>query len=151
MPLNTVWLHGSSLGDVNALRALIGHFAQQQCSIICSACTQSGKARWQSLLDDPQFLPRTPLKLLPAPLWSRRRALQYLNQENPDLLILELLEVWPPWIQSWIQAGVKVVVVDGRISKNTLKYRFYLAQSFLLAFPSIYLYCSINFQSSRIH
>ena len=130
MPVNTVWLHGSSLGDVNALRALTGHFARQQCSIICSACTQSGKARWQSLLDDPHFLPRAHLNLLPAPLWSRRRALQYLHQEKPDLLILELLEIWPPWVQSWIKAGVRVVVVDGRISKNTLKYRFYLAQSF---------------------
>ena len=130
MPVNKVWLHGSSLGDVNALRALTVYFARQQCSLICSACTQSGKARWQSWLDDPHFLPRTHLKLLPAPLWSRRRALQSLHQEKPDLLILELLEIWPPWIKSWIQAGVKVVVVDGRISKNTLKYRFYLAQSF---------------------
>lgn len=130
MPINKVWLHGSSLGDVNALRALTYHFAQQQCSLIGSACTQSGKARWELLLSDSSFLPRVHLKLLPAPLWSKKLALKYLEQEKPDLLILELLEIWPPWIKCWAKAGVSIVVVDGRISQNTLRFRFYLTSSF---------------------
>ena len=127
-----IWLHGSSLGDVNALRGIVHQFAQQQYSLIVSASTQSGKLRWESLLNDPQFLPHTHLKILPAPLWSKKKALIYLKQEQPDLLILELLELWPAWVKSWARAGVRIVVVDGRISKRTLYARFYLARSFRL-------------------
>ena len=125
-----VWLHGSSLGDIYALRALTLAFAQQGHSLVVSACTKSGKEAWQSLLSSTDLPINTNIKLLPAPLWSHFHAQTYIEQENPNLLILELLELWPSWIKTWSKAGIPIIVVDGRISARTLKARFYLKSCF---------------------
>ena len=46
-----------------------------------------------------------------------RRAL---TESGAEVLILELLEWWPAWLITWARAGLKVIVVDGRVSPRTL-------------------------------
>ena len=111
-PHKTVWVHGASLGDINALSGLVDALLDRRCTLYLSATTRSGRARWSQLY--PDINQRTP------PLWSPLAARETLKRYRPDLLILELLEIWPAWVMTWVRAGVSVVVVDGRISARTL-------------------------------
>ena len=90
--------------------------------LVCSATTKSGKEQWQR---------RFPLlPLCTPPLLTRRAALATLRQYRPDVLILELLEIWPSWVKTWSNAGVKIIVVDGRISRRTHRAQRFLRPSF---------------------
>ena len=124
-----IWIHGSSLGDVNALRALVHALALRGHPITVSAATRSGKARWQQLLTS-SFFQSDQLTLASAPLLSRSAAQRAQQNSQAQLLILELLEIWPTWVKTWHQQGVKIVVVDGRVSKRTLWAKPFLHSSF---------------------
>ena len=122
-----VWIHGASLGDINALKSLIYELSVHKLELTLSAITSSGKTQIHQRYisqDHPN------LHTHPAPIWSPLHAQRAWSKVQPDLLILELLEIWPLWIKTWSRRGVPVVVVDGRISPRTLKARFLLKSSF---------------------
>lgn len=128
--VNSVWVHGSSLGDVNALRSICLALHSRGIKLTLSACTNSGIARWAQVMNEGVFDGGTLVELRKAPLLSCRSANRALEESQAQLLILELLELWPPWVLSWAKRGVKVVVVDGRISARTLWARPLLRSSF---------------------
>lgn len=57
----------------------------------------------------------------PAPigLWPGRAVARV----APRLLVLEYLELWPAWIAAVTRAGGRVAVVDGRITRRSLRIR----------------------------
>lgn len=125
-----VWLHAASLGDVNALSGLTRLLVSRGDHLTCSATTKAGQAQWRHLF--PQLDQRAP------PLLSKRSARRALEETGAEVLITELLEVWPAWVSTWSQAGVKIVVVDGRISSRTT-----WARALLFAyFRRIDLFCA---------
>lgn len=128
--ITSIWIHGASLGDINALRALAQSLHLQGHRLTLSATTPSGLARWNSLIKEHFFPGTAHVHVRKAPLLSSWQAQISLQESQAQLLILELLEIWPAWIKSWAHAGVKVIVVDGRISQHTTKARFFLQSSF---------------------
>jgi 3-deoxy-D-manno-octulosonic-acid transferase len=50
--------------------------------------------------------------------------------KRPKILILAYLEVWPPWVYTWHHLGVKIIVVDGKLTTKTTKYSWILKPFF---------------------
>ena len=139
-----IWIHAASLGDVNAISPLVQSLIQNSIyssisktspkyRLSGSATTSSGRQQWRRKWPQiPCYLP---------PLGPPPHAWSLFRYHRPKLLILELLEVWPHWIQSWSRKGVYIGVVNGRISERTYhlgkqwlkssfkKLQFFLAQT----------------------
>ena len=110
-----LWLHAVSVGEVNLLAPLLGrwekHFPDWECVI--STTTLAGYA-----LARKRYAPRT---IFYCPLdftWSVRRALRRIR---PDLLVLAELELWPNLVAAAKRAGVKVAIINGRLSDKSLR------------------------------
>ncbi len=117
-----VWLHGASAGDVLGLVPIVRELKalRPDARVIVSAITDSGasmaqqKLVAQGLAQLATFLPYD----LPG---ACRRALAALR---PDVLVLEYTELWPHLIHTAADAGVKVVMTNGRLSPgNVGRYR----------------------------
>ncbi|MEE2643523.1 MAG: glycosyltransferase N-terminal domain-containing protein [Myxococcota bacterium] len=117
-----IWLHGASLGDINALSPLGVRLQAQGEDLLMSAVTESGRARIQ------QLFPRSPF--IRPPLLSPWRAKRICEDWSPKLLILERLELWPPWLRVARAQGLPVVVVNGHISVRSLRISPILRASF---------------------
>lgn len=108
-----VWFHAVSVGEVNLLEPLIVQLAKQQPSweIVVSTTTRTGHALAQT---------RYPhLSVFYCPLdfsWSTRAAMRRIR---PALLVLAELELWPNLIDSASRRGVRVAVVNGRLSQRS--------------------------------
>ena len=117
-----IWIHAASLGDVNAISPLVQSLIQDSIHssasdnppiyrLSGSATTASGRQQWcRKWPQIPCYLP---------PLGPPPHAWCLFQYHKPNLLILELLEVWPHWVQSWSRKGVRIGVVNGRISERT--------------------------------
>lgn len=128
--LQPIWIHGSSLGDVNALRALSAQLHERGHPLTLSASTASGRTRWEMLIDQAFFSNAESVRLSAPPLLSPLHVERSLRESRAQFLILELLELWPPWVSRWAKRGVKIIVVDGRVSARTMWARPLLSRSF---------------------
>ncbi|MBM4291990.1 MAG: hypothetical protein FJ138_11550 [Deltaproteobacteria bacterium] len=118
-----IWLHGASHGDHAALRPLGERARGAGYALTLSAVTAAGRARAEALWPHAHHRP-APL------LWGAARALRDHPLGAPRALLLELLELWPPWSAAWARAGVPQAVVNGRVSPGTLRARALLRPSF---------------------
>lgn len=110
-----VWMHAVSVGEVNLLAPLIERMEQHHpgCEIVISTTTQAG-----FMLAQKKYAPR---QVFYAPLdfsWSVRRAI---SRMRPTVLMLAELELWPNWILAAQSAGVKVAIVNGRLSEKSFR------------------------------
>jgi 3-deoxy-D-manno-octulosonic-acid transferase len=105
-----IWFHAVSVGEVNLLSALVSAIAARRpdCECVVSTTTMTGYALARKKF--PQ------LGVFYCPLdfsWAVRRALERIR---PDLLVLAELELWPNLIRLAHSAGVKIAIVNGRLS-----------------------------------
>lgn len=110
-----VWLHGSSAGDIRALLGLREALAERSARLdfVCTAFTRSGREIAQQQVALPAaYLP------LDTPLAQRR----LIERIEPSLLVLEGLEIWPGLLRRCARAGVRVVVINGRMSAASLRH-----------------------------
>ena len=110
-----VWLHAVSVGEVNLLTALVKEVERRDidCDFVISTTTVTGfeLARKRH--------PQRTVFYLPLDFsWAVRRALARLR---PDLLVLVELELWPNLIRAARRAGVRVAVVNGRLSEKSYR------------------------------
>lgn len=110
-----IWMHAVSVGEVNLLAPLIERMEQQYpgCEVVISTTTQAGFA-----LAQKKYAPR---QVFYAPLdfsWSVNRAIARMR---PTMLMLAELELWPNWILAASKAGVKVAIVNGRLSEKSFR------------------------------
>ena len=110
-----IWLHAVSVGEVNLLAPLIDALecAVPNCQCVVSTTTRTGYA-----LANRKYSPRT---VFYCPLdfsWSVRAAMR---RVRPDLLVLAELELWPNLIRSARQNGVRVAMVNGRMSDSSYR------------------------------
>lgn len=111
----SIWLHAVSVGEVNLLQPLINELeaAHPDCQCVISSTTDTGIA-----LARKKYAPRF---VFPAPLdfsWAVRTVLA---RVRPRLLVLAELELWPNLITLSHAAGVKVAIVNGRLSENSFR------------------------------
>ncbi len=110
-----IWLHAVSVGEVNLLATLLGEIERRRPDVQCviSTTTMTGYA-----LAKKKYAPRT---VFYCPLdftWAVTGALRRIR---PDVLLLAELELWPNLIRTAKARGVRVAVVNGRLSENSFR------------------------------
>ncbi|MCB9852431.1 MAG: 3-deoxy-D-manno-octulosonic acid transferase [Phycisphaerales bacterium] len=115
-----VWIHGVSLGEINASRTLVEQLALQRpdIDIVISSTTDTGYAAAKRLYPD-RIVFRYPLDIS---LIVRRT----LNRIRPSVLVLMELELWPNLLRIASGRGIAVGVANGRITEEKSMRRFSL-------------------------
>ncbi|MFG0313388.1 MAG: 3-deoxy-D-manno-octulosonic acid transferase, partial [Phycisphaerales bacterium] len=110
-----VMLHSVSVGEVNALRAIVPMLADSA-EVFVSTTTDTGLARAQSLFGDMSrvHVVRYPLDCS----WMVKR---FLGSVRPDVVGLVELEVWPNFIKICESRGIPIGIINGRISSRSYK------------------------------
>lgn len=118
-PLNgrpRIWVHAVSLGEVKVANSIIPSLKDilPGCSIILSTSTEHGRAL---ALD----LPGSKVPVIYAPIDFFSLVKKALNRIKPDILIFLETEIWPSWIIEAKKSGVKLAMLNGRISGRSIK------------------------------
>lgn len=110
-----IWFHAVSVGEVNLLAPLLERWERlhPEWECVISTTTQTGYA-----LACKRYAPR---RVFYCPLdftWAVKRALRRIR---PDILVLTELELWPNLIELARDRGVKVAIINGRLSERSAK------------------------------
>lgn len=110
-----VWIHGVSLGEINAARELVRALGERRpdLDIVISATTDTGFARACQLFGAERVF-RYPLDFS----WTVRRALERIR---PSLIVLMELEVWFNLVTMADRRGIPVAVVNGRLTERSAR------------------------------
>lgn len=107
-----VWVHGASVGEVNAVLPLIDRLGAAGFDILLTSGTVTSSrvaARHAPPGVIHQFAP------LDAPGFVRR----FLDHWSPDLVLLAESELWPNLISELGERGTPLVLVNGRLSPRS--------------------------------
>lgn len=118
-----IWLHAASLGEVKVAAGLKRHLQTllPGCSIIVSTSTRHGRNLATDLFPDHP--------VIYAPVDAPFSVKQAISRTRPDVMVFLETEIWPVWITEAKRMGVKVALVNGRISLRSIK-RYLALQSF---------------------
>ncbi|MEZ4467269.1 MAG: glycosyltransferase N-terminal domain-containing protein [bacterium] len=121
LPAADVWLHGASVGDARALAPLVGALraARPELRLLYTAWTPEGRAMARQLFAEVP-VHRVPWSVALRPSLARVR---------PRLVVWEYLELWPAWVAACRRVGAATLVVDGRVSRRSLRIRPLLARA----------------------
>lgn len=106
-----VWMHGSSLGELRGLLPLAGLLRSRGVPVHLTCFTPSARGMIAKSGYSGSFLP------LDVPAWIRR----FLGRVDPRALVLAETELWPNLLRMTALRGVPGVMVNGRISRRTLR------------------------------
>ena len=110
-----VWFHGVSVGEIHLLRQVVGRFRQRrpECGCVISTTTDTG-------YDEAcKIFPDLPVILWPLDFtWAVKRALAAVG---PQLVVLAEGEIWPNFLLAAKRQGVKVAIINGRMSPRSCK------------------------------
>jgi 3-deoxy-D-manno-octulosonic-acid transferase len=110
-----IWFHAVSVGEVNLLAPLLAKLAatHPDCECVVSTTTMTGYA-----LANKKYSGTT---VFYCPLdfsWAVRNAL---TRIRPTALVLAELELWPNLVRLVHAAGVRVAIVNGRLSDRSFR------------------------------
>ncbi len=110
-----VLIHAVSVGEVNALRALVPMLGTQV-DVVVSSTTDTGLARAVQLFGELETcdVVRYPLDCS----WMVRR---FLDLVKPDAVGLVELEVWPNFVKACVSRDIPVGLINGRLSARSFK------------------------------
>ncbi len=111
-----IWLHAVSLGEVRVAGPIVHALKKimPDCFIVLSATTEHGRDLAVDILGG-----EVPVIYGPADsIFSVRKAL---HAVRPDVLAFLETEIWPSWINEASRMGINISIVNGRISKRSLK------------------------------
>lgn len=115
-----VWLHGSSLGELNGLLPYIGVLGERGIPVLLTCFTPAGRDLIRERGLKGCYVP------LDLPLYARR----FLDRTNPRALVLAETEIWPNILVETLSRGIPCVLVNGRLSSGSLRaYRRFLPVS----------------------
>ncbi len=120
-----IWIHGVSLGEVNAARPLVDelHSQMPDFRIVISSTTDTGLAA-----ANRNFAPGHEIFQWPMDFsWAASRAL---GRVKPELVILMEGEAWPNFLAECNKRNIPVVIVNGRMSPNKGYPRYKMLGSF---------------------
>ena len=153
-----LWLHGVSVGEIQAAIPLVAELRTllPRAAFIISTGTETGQ-----MLARQHFSPQGALVCyfpLDIP-WAVRRYLDYLR---PQVFIGLESEIWPNFLAQAHQMGVRLALVNARLSDNSLrrfiKYRRYLSGIFNLydlvaagSLPDFQRFQRLGISASRLH
>lgn len=110
-----VLLHAVSVGEVNALRAIVPILAADA-EVFVSTTTDTGLARAQSLYGDIDHA-----HVVRYPLDCSWMVDRFLDRIRPDVVGLVELEVWPNFIKRCVKRNIPIGIINGRLSARSFK------------------------------
>ncbi|MFA5793589.1 MAG: 3-deoxy-D-manno-octulosonic acid transferase [Candidatus Brocadiia bacterium] len=110
----TVWLHGASIGEINACEKLIPLLQAQlpNHQLVISTLTPSAQALVKKKYPD--------IRSFFFPLDLSCVCTKVLKRVNPKLVILMEQEFWPNFIMACGRRNVPMILLNGRITEHTL-------------------------------
>lgn len=108
-----ILIHAASLGEINALCALIKRLLAEGHSVAINTITVTGKKRAQELF------PQLQVRLAPFDILHLKQ--QYLKQLKPKLILIAETEIWPNMLYAAQNAEIPVLFINARISEKSLK------------------------------
>jgi len=108
-----IWIHGVSLGEVNAARSLVKEIHGQlpDYRVVVSSTTDTGMASARKLFGADHQVFRWPLDFSLA-------VARALDRLRPSLVVLMEGEVWPNFLGACNRRDIPAVVVNGRLSAD---------------------------------
>lgn len=115
-----VWIHAASVGEIEAVRAVVLGLARDFANAVIFVTTMTIAGRDAA----PRRLPDLAGVQL-APLDCAALVRSFLARLRPRLVLIAETELWPNFFIESARAGAKVAVVNGRISARSMaRYRF---------------------------
>jgi len=111
----SLWVHAVSVGEINIALALLGGAERVSKRVLITTSTRSGFA----FLTDK--LGRQRVRYLPWDLTYCYKQLFH-GVKQPDLVVVET-EIWPHLFRFASSQGARLMIVNGRLSKKTLRFR----------------------------
>ncbi|MBN1832708.1 MAG: 3-deoxy-D-manno-octulosonic acid transferase [Deltaproteobacteria bacterium] len=110
-----IWIHAVSLGEVKVAAPIIGSLKKvlPDSSIIVSSTTDHGIDLARQIFGKEVLVLYAPIDTI----FSIRKALSGLR---PDLMLFLETEIWPAWITEARRAGIKIALINGRISVRSI-------------------------------
>ncbi len=110
-----IWVHAASVGEVGAAVPIIEQLAGDlpEAEIILSTTTATGQAAARNALGDQAACVFAPVDFLAAVALA-------LHTVKPDALVLVETEIWPNWLYLAHLAGIRTIMVNGRISVRSV-------------------------------
>jgi 3-deoxy-D-manno-octulosonic-acid transferase len=118
-PLATsVWLHGSSAGEVAVLRPLVAALERDHpgTPLVISAFTATGLAAARKLFARH--------RVVPLPVDLSFVVARFLQRFNPRLLVIAESEFWPNLIGVTHASGIPAMLVNGKMSAKSFRVHF---------------------------
>jgi 3-deoxy-D-manno-octulosonic-acid transferase len=111
-----IWIHAASVGEVTVAGSMIDALRSIRpgCGIVLSTTTRHGHELALRNMAAGVTCIYAPLDFIPVV----RRSLSVFK---PDILTCIETEIWPNWLMEACRAGVKTVMVNGRISSRSIK------------------------------
>jgi 3-deoxy-D-manno-octulosonic-acid transferase len=108
-----IWIHGVSLGEVNAVRMLVDELHRQlpDYQVVISSTTETGITRAKQLFAPDHWVFRWPMDFS----MTVRRAMKRLR---PDLVVLIEGEAWPNFLAACKKLGVPTAIVNARLGAD---------------------------------
>jgi 3-deoxy-D-manno-octulosonic-acid transferase len=109
-----IWFHGVSVGEIHLLQHVVAAFRQRHLHwhVVISTTTDTG------LAEAEKRFPGCPIFWWPFDFtWAVKRALR---RVRPDVVVLAEGEVWPNFVTCAKRRGVRVAVINGRLSPRSL-------------------------------
>jgi 3-deoxy-D-manno-octulosonic-acid transferase len=114
----SVWIHGVSVGEVNAARTILDAIRQESAGIplVLSSSTAAGlEVAGRVVFVDA---------IVPFPFDLARPIERALSAIDPSLVLLTETEIWPLFLERCARRRVPVAIVNGRISSRSFdRYR----------------------------
>ena len=115
-----IWIHAVSVGEVKSIKNLIEKLIEKSNrEIVLSVTTPAG---YEFAKNDCANI-----KVINSPLDFSFVIKRFIKKINPELLILNELEIWPNWTLITKKFNIPILLINGRISDNAFKkYRIFL-------------------------
>ncbi|NLC52562.1 MAG: 3-deoxy-D-manno-octulosonic acid transferase [Firmicutes bacterium] len=110
-----IWIHGVSVGETVAASPICAEIRKQfpQVTIVFSTVTSTGRIMAEKLIPADAFI-YFPFDL---PMVVKK----VLAQIKPALVLIMETELWPNFIKTANQMGIKVILANGRISEKSFR------------------------------
>lgn len=110
-----IWIHGASLGEIRVAAAIIKSLKEKLpgCAVIVSTMTEHGRNLALEIFEKD-------VPVVYAPIDLPGCAIKALALVRPDVMIFLETEIWPAWIFTARKMGIKLALLNGRISPRSL-------------------------------
>ncbi len=107
----TIWIHAVSVGEAIAARPLIRRL-REKANVVVSTVTDTGQKVTMDFITDEEGCIYIPFDIPSA-------VKRTVNRIRPDLLVIMETELWPNLLRIVKNAGIPVLIVNGRISDRS--------------------------------